>query len=164
MLPASYSLSFIDESDRFCKLLLCVGSSGDSPSPYLRVRLPYYLYLGLLGGVALKVGLVSQFFMSLPILIGIARQVAKGNEQSSIQQIYRDFLPSIFLYTLVLGLLFFNASAFELSIVIQFLYPFVAIPCLLRTAGLIKTTRMVSVVCPLSRDALFSFCFNQYPE
>lgn len=94
----------------------------------LWVRLPYYLYLGILGGVALKVGLVSQFFMSLPILIGVARHVAKGNKQSSIQQAYRDFLPSILLYLIVLGLLFFNASAFEVSIILQCLYPLVAIP------------------------------------
>ena len=94
----------------------------------LRVRLPYYLYLGILGGVALKVGLVSQFFMSLPILIGVARHVTNGNKQSTIQQIYSDFLPSIFSLHLFLGLLFFNASAFEVSIILQCLYPFVAIP------------------------------------
>ena len=93
----------------------------------LWVRLPYYLYLGILGGMALKVGLVSQFFMSLPILIGVARHAAKGNKQSSIEQTYRDFLPSVFLYLFVLGLLFFNASAFEVSIVLKCLYPFVAI-------------------------------------
>lgn len=94
----------------------------------LWVRLPYYLYLGILGGVALKVGLVAQFFMSLPILIGVSRHVEKDNTQPSIQETYRDFLPSVFLYLIVLGLLFFNASAFEASIVLQCLYPFVAIP------------------------------------
>ena len=94
----------------------------------LWVRLPFYLYLGILGGVALKVGLVAQYFMSLPILIGLARHVRKGNTHSSIQQTYRDFLPSILLYQVVLGLLFFNASAFEVSIILQCLYPFVAIP------------------------------------
>lgn len=122
------ALSFIDSQIGSVNFFFVSAAAVIILHLILRVRLPYYLYLGLLGGVALKVGLVSQFFMSLPILIGIARQVAKGNEQSSIQQIYRDFLPSIFLYTLVLGLLFFNASAFELSILIQFLYPFVAIP------------------------------------
>ena len=94
----------------------------------LWVRLPYYLYLGILGGVALKVGLVSQFFMSLPLLIGVARHAAKGSKQYSIQQTYRDFLPSIFLYLIVLGLLYFNASAFEVSIVLKCIYPFIAIP------------------------------------
>ena len=94
----------------------------------LWVRLPFYLYAGIIGGIALKVGFSAQFFMSLPILIGVSMNIAQGDKQYSLQQAYRDFLPSIFLYLTVLGLLFFNTSSPVGLLPARCLYPFVAVP------------------------------------